>query len=76
MDISQINPEQLLDVFLDLSLVVILVLYIIFSLILVRQVQLMSKVLITGINKYVTLLVVTNLFFAILISIVILTTIL
>lgn len=68
MDALFASGENFINLALDLAVIVILVLYIIFSLIIVRQVQLMSKVIVTGVNKYVYLLSLAHLAFAVIMS--------
>lgn len=61
-----------IDKGLTIAIAVVLMIYILFSIILVRQFQLMSKVIISGVNKYVYFLVLAHLLFAMLISLIIL----
>jgi|GEM_PF-6663780 len=74
MDILFDQGLNFITIALNLSIIVILVLYIIFSIIIVRQVQLMSKVIITGVNKYVYFFSLVHLAFALIMSLVIILT--
>ncbi|PIR43028.1 hypothetical protein COV24_04870 [candidate division WWE3 bacterium CG10_big_fil_rev_8_21_14_0_10_32_10] len=60
--------SNLLDVLVNLSLFFLIVLYIIFSIIVLRQVFLMSDVIITGVNKYVKIFAFLNVVFSFLIA--------
>lgn len=71
MDILFASGENFINIALNFAVIIVLILYIIFSLIIVRQVQLMSKVIVTGVNKYVHLLSLVHLLFAVIMSIVI-----
>jgi hypothetical protein len=71
MDLIPQEQAQFLDTALNIGLAIILMLYVLISVLIIRQVQLMSKVIITGVNKYVYLLVLAHLIFAVFISIVI-----
>lgn len=71
MDTLFASGENFINIALNFAVIIVLILYIIFSLIIVRQVQLMSKVIVTGVNKYVYLLSLVHLLFAVIMSIVI-----
>jgi len=58
--------------FLTIYLLCILLLYLVFSLLLIRQVNLLSKVLITGVNKYFRFIAILNLILIIISIIIIL----
>jgi hypothetical protein len=66
-----INFETAIDSFSNITIAIILLLYILFSLIIVRQVNLMSDVIIIGVNMYVKLFAYAHLVFAVIISVLI-----
>ncbi|MBI2596648.1 hypothetical protein HYW41_00645 [Candidatus Daviesbacteria bacterium] len=64
MEVNLLNQEAIL-VFLKAAILLILVFYAIFALVIIRQVDLMSKTLITGISPYVKLLSLVHAVFVI-----------
>lgn len=65
MNTNFIIVENLLLNFLNVGVLIFLFLYVVFAVLIIRQVQLMSRVVISGVNKYVIIFSIFHFLFAI-----------
>ena len=74
MNQLNLNIPELFSRFINISLFLLIVIYLIFALIVLRQVFLMSDVIITGVNKFVKLFALLHLLFSFALAFFVLTT--
>jgi len=73
---SNMEFSNIVVIFLNTIVVIIVLMYLLFAVILVRQVSLMGQVIITGVDKYVKAMALIHLAFAFIVALFLINTLL